>query len=278
MVRTFALLLLPVLLGGCPPPVEPVTDYFQAQKAYAQAINAELGGSPTNAVVAPTLFLWDIGWILQGANGLGQCPVGSVQDVAVTALPPSQDSRRFVLGAQLPDSVTNGIVAANLRVSREDLVQLDYEAMRGRFVGQSDLNGVLSAAACQAVIRSAVASGGPVTVVRGQVLARQKYTWLRRRAATAEAQVVVRPGAPPIGFTVQGGTGPDAPLVLTETDPRPHFLLVQTFEPRAIGTAQAGPGIRPQRRRVEFVPVPTPTETLRALETGRLGGTLPRQP
>jgi len=267
-------------LGGCRSGnlTSAVSNYFAAQQGYATAINNAVGQPPAITVVAPPLFLWDVGRVLQGNNALGRCALVPGSPQPVNPLPPAAAQRDFNLAAGIPSAVTNGIVAANVDAHFNDLVRLDYDDVSGLFVDQVDVDRALGDPACRQVIASAASGGLPVTIVRGQVIARQKYTWLQNARGSVGLQVNVAPNVQPISFSVSGGTGPNDPLVLTESQPRAHFLLVQTYQlapPAAL--APAAPGRRPGLPQIALAPAPTPPETVRAIETGLVGGSLPLQ-
>jgi hypothetical protein len=51
--------------------------------------------------------------------------------------------------------------------------------------------------------------------------------------ASIGAKIKSAPGVEPVGFSISGGSGPNAPLVLIEDKPQAHFLIVETYQPVA---------------------------------------------
>lgn len=273
-----------LLLAGCTHS-EPtsVSNYYDAQQAYAQAIDKVAGQPPAIAVVSPPLFLWDLGRVIQGNNALGRCALPDPgPPKPVNPLPPADVERTFTLGAQVPAAVTNGLISANVDARYSSLVRLDYDEVSGLIVDQVDIDPVLDSPACKKVLAAAIGSV-PVTIVRGQIIARQKYTWLQNASASLGAKIGIAPGIEPVGFSVSGTGGPNAPLVLVEDKPQAHFLIVETYQPVETADAPGAGGIEARgarldsRRRI-FTPVATPTATRAAIQSGSLGGALPERP
>ena len=268
-----------IALSGCgTTPSQQVSTYFAAQQSYADALNRQVAQPPAIAVAAPPLFLWDVGWIIQGSNGLGQCGVPPARPLAVNSLPSADAEHTFTLGARVPAAITNGIVSANVDAHTNSVVRLDYTDVSGRILSQVDVNPILQDPSCQKVIAAATGTL-PITLVKGQILARQKYTWLQNAGGSLGANITIVPGATAVGFSVGGGSGPSDPIVLTEASPTPHFLIVQTFVPTAPPQAAVPPGARRGGRapNVSYAPVTTPPETIGAIQSGVIGGALPFQ-
>jgi hypothetical protein len=254
-----------------------VSNYYDAQKSYAQAINSVVGQPPALTVVSPPLFLWDIGRVLQGNNALGKCALPTPASQAIDPLPPSDSERTFTLGAQVPAAVTNGIVAVNVDAHYDSIVRLDYEDTSGQIVDQVDIDPVLNDISCKKVIASASGSL-PITIVKGQILAKQKYTWLQNARSSVGAKINVAPGVDPVGFSVSGGGGPGAPIVLTEDTPHAHFLIVETYQSVAKVAATESTSARAGSLEKAYTAVETPTITQLAIQSGAVGGDLPKRP
>ncbi len=217
---------------------------------------------------------------MQGNNGLGPCPLPAAQILPVNSLPPADAERTFILSTAIPAAITNGIIAANVDAHYNDVVRLDYTDASGRIVAQADVNPALQSPACKRSLAAATGSA-PITLVKGQILAKQRYTWLRNAGGSVGAKITAVPGADAVGFSIAGGSGPSTPLIVTEDTATPHFVILQTFVPVQPAAAATAPGVRSQRQprstSVTFEPAETPPETQDAISTGRVGGNVPPQ-
>ena len=266
-------LALSTFLCGCGRDVEPVSDYFRAQEHYAAALNKEVGQPPEITVAAIPLLVWPVGWVIQGVNGLGPCQLPSPQKLPVVPLPSSDAEDSFTLSAQIPAAITNGIVSANVDAHFKDVVRLSYADVSGLAVSQADVDAVILDPNCNKILNTG--SGDlPITLVRGQVLGRQTYTWLHSVGGAVGAKVAFIPAVDPVGFNVAANTGPNDPLVLTETAPTAHFYILKTYirNKRVSSSPALGLSSRPTQT---YEAVETPSSTLKAFQSGLIGGSTP---
>jgi hypothetical protein len=133
---------------------------------------------------------------------------------------------------------------------------------------QADLTQVLNSPACKSQIGAAMAGGGPITIVRGQISGIMTFTWQKNGSLGGGADITppaLAAAATPIAFNASYSAGPGSPIVLTEKTASPHFLIVHTYQPAA---APAGVPEAPRvaaRKLVGYTQVQTPDVVLRAL-------------